>query len=113
MCKAPSYFVISVEKKRPKAHSWWPVLQKPRDGAIHGFMGDGRVTGDSQVSSSGPWGGRPRSAKPGFICQTLQTNVLCQGLVTDGSASAACSFSFIRSRGESVQLKPFVHLLVA
>ena len=73
------------------------------------------MTGDrpSQVSSSGPWGGRPGSAKPGFICQTLQTNVLCQGLVTDSSASAACSFSFICSRGESVQLMPFVHLLVA
>ena len=40
MCKAPSHFVISVEKKRPKAHSWWPVLQKPRDGAIRDFMGD-------------------------------------------------------------------------
>lgn len=39
-----------------------------------------------------PLGWEFRSAKPGFICQTLQTNVLCQGLVTDGSASAACSF---------------------
>ena len=40
VCKAPSHFVISVEKKRPKAHSLRPVLQKPRDGAIHGFMGE-------------------------------------------------------------------------
>lgn len=58
------------------------------------------------VSSSGPWGGGPGlQSLASFVKRFKQMS--CVRLVTDGSASAACS-SLVRSRVNPVQLSCFL-----